>query len=188
MEETTLRIRMETTSHRNFNRRPDRIGLRRLTAAVASFAISAAACSQLRADIPWPEVVQRLAYENEKLARRSQGHNGEYFVVCTLYYTPKESGFTFERGFDATLITKPGLHGRRYPRDFLASVRKEGFGRTREPVNGCAYIRYNGGNSYTFSKHVVGRGTAPLLPRFSAATRRGQSGLGYGAVIQTSAS
>src|SRR5207244_6582458 len=62
-----------------------------------------------RADIPWPEVVQRLAYENEKLARRPQGHNGEYFVVCTLYYTPKESGFTFERGFDATLVTKPGL-------------------------------------------------------------------------------
>ena len=54
------------------------------------------------ADIPWPEVVQRLTYENEKLARRPQGHNGEYFLVCTLYYTPKESGFTFERGFDAT--------------------------------------------------------------------------------------
>jgi len=145
-------------------------------------------CAAARADIPWPEVVRRLAYENEKLARRPQGHNGEYFVVCTLYYTPQESGFTAERGFDATLITKPGLHGRRYPRDFLASVRKEGFGRTREPVNGCAYIRYNGGNSYTFSKHVVGRGTAPLLPRFSAATRRGQSGFGYGAVVQTSAS
>ena len=145
-------------------------------------------CAAARADIPWPEVVRRLAYENEKLARRPQGHNGEYFVVCTLYYTPKESGFTAERGFDATLVTKPGLHGRRYPRDFLASVRKEGFGRIREPVNGCAYIRYNGGNSYTFSKHVVGRGTAPLLPRFSAATRRGQSGFGYGAVVQTSAS
>ena len=48
-----------------------------------------------RADIPWPEVVQRLTYENDKLARRPQGHNGEYYVVCTLYYTPKESGFTF---------------------------------------------------------------------------------------------
>jgi hypothetical protein len=78
----------------------------------------------LRADIPWPEVVQRLAYENEKLARRPQGHNGEYFVVCTLYYTPKESGFTFERGFDATPITKPGLGGRIYPRDFLRSVKR----------------------------------------------------------------
>src|SRR5437879_10913041 len=107
----------------------------------------------LRADIPWPEVVQRLAYENEKLARRPQGHNGEYFVVCTLYYTPKESGFTFERGFDATPITKPGLHGRTFPRDFLRSVKKEGFGRIVTPVNGRHYIRYNGGNSFAFASH-----------------------------------
>src|SRR5437762_5299350 len=202
---------METTSDRSFNRRADRIAfwLGRLASDVVAIALRAVQLRRAtgtwlhllgvsgiimawstiaRADIPWPEVVQRLAYENEKLARRPQGHNGEYFVVCTLYYTPKESGFTAESGFDARLVTKPGLHGRRYPRDFLASVRKEGFGRMREPVNGCAYIRYNGGNSYTFSKHVVGRGTAPLLPRFSAATRRGQSGFGYGAVVQTSAS
>src|SRR5438045_6311294 len=85
--------------------------------------------SALRADIPWPEVVQRLAYENEKLLRRPQGHAGEYFIVCTLYYTPKESGFTFERGFDATRVSKPGLRGRAYPRDFLRSVMKEGYGR-----------------------------------------------------------
>ena len=90
----------------------------------------------IHADIPWPEVVQRLAYENEKLARRPEGHDGEYFLVCTLYYTPKESGFTFERGFDATPVTKPGLHGRKYPRDFLRSVKKEGFGRIAAPVNG----------------------------------------------------
>jgi hypothetical protein len=141
----------------------------------------------IRADIPWPEVVRRLAEENDKLARRPQGHKGEYFVVCTLYYTPKESGFTTQRGFDATPVTKPGLHGRKYPRDFLASVRKEGFGRIREPVNGCAYIRYNGGSSYTFSKQVVGRGTAPLVPRFSAAARTGQRGLGYGTLLQTQA-
>ena len=142
----------------------------------------------VRADIPWPEVVRRLADENEKLARRPQGHNGEYFVVCTLYYTPKESGFTSERGFDATMITKPGLHGRKYPRDFLVSVRKEGFGRMREPVNGHPYIRYNGGNSYAFSKHALGRGTAPLVSRFSAAARSGQRGLRPGASIQTPAS
>jgi hypothetical protein len=133
-------------------------------------------------------VVQRLAYENEKLARRPQGHDGDYFVVCTLYYTPMESGFTAERGFDATPITRPGLHGRKYARDFLVSVRKEGFGRLGEPVNGCAYIRYNGGSSYSYARHVVGRGTAALIPRFSAATRRGQRGLGYGTAIETPAS
>ncbi len=83
---------------------------RRLTPVVILIAqVLPSTAPQARADIPWPEVVQRLAYENDKLARRPQGHNGEYFVVCTLYYTPKESGFTFERGFDATPVTKPGL-------------------------------------------------------------------------------
>ena len=143
--------------------------------------------AEIRADIPWPEVAQRLAYENEKLARRPQGHNGEYFVVCTLYYTPMESGFTFERGFDATLVTRPGLHGRRYPRDFLRSVKKEGFGRLREPVNGHYYIRYNGGDSFAFgSKPSGGGGT--LVARFSAASRPDQRGLRHGAVVETSSS
>ncbi len=144
----TLRIRMETSSNRNPNRRSNRLGLRRLIICAVIVGGSLAILSQLRADIPWPEVVQRLAYENAKLARRPQGHDGEYFVVCTLYYTPMESGFTFERGFDATPITKPGLHGRTYPRDFLHSVKKEGFGRIVRPVNGHNYIRYNGGGSF----------------------------------------
>jgi hypothetical protein len=154
---------METTSHRSFNRRADRIAFCRLITAIAAFGILA--CSELRADIPWPEVVQRLAHENERLARRPQGHNGEYFIVCTLYYTPKESGFTFERGFDATPVTKPGLHGRKYPRDFLRSVKKEGFGRIVTPVNGRNYIRYNGGDSYAFASDATGGGGV-LIPRF----------------------
>jgi hypothetical protein len=135
-----------------------------------------------QADIPWPEVVQRLAYENDKLARRPQGHRGEYFVVCTLYYTPMETGFTFERGFDATPVTRPGLRGRKYPRDFLRSVKKEGFGRMREPVNGRSYIRYNGGGSFGFASRPTGGGGA-LVPRFSAAAKSGQSGLRFGAMI-----
>src|SRR5947199_8225160 len=130
---------METTPHRNSNRRNSRTGFRRL---IASFAILTASCSQLRADIPWPEVVQRLAYENEKLARRPEGHNGEYFVVCTLYYTPMESGFTSERGFDATPITTSGLHGRTYPRDFRRTVNKDGFGRIVRAVNGLHSLLY----------------------------------------------
>src|SRR5256886_17512414 len=89
--------------------------------------------SELRADIPWPEVVQRLASENEKLARRPEGHSGEYFIVCTLYYTPKESGFTFERGFDATRGSKSGLRGPNYTRDFLSSVMQGGYGRITRP-------------------------------------------------------
>ena len=123
--------------------------------------------SKTRADIPWPEVVQRLKIENEKLERRPGGHSGEYFIVCTLYYTPKESGFTFERGFDATRVTKSGLHGRAYPRDFLRSVMKEGYGRIATPVNGRNHIRYNGG-SYGFSAEPSGGG-GTLVAHFSAA-------------------
>lgn len=96
-----------------------------------------------------------------------------------------ESGFTAERGFDVTPLTRPGLGGRKYPADFLAAVKKEGFGRLREPVNGCDYIRYDGGSSYRFAKQVVGRGTSPLVARFSAATHRGQRGLGHGVEIET---
>jgi hypothetical protein len=173
---------METTSHRSFDRRTDRIALRRLIIWIA--VCSSLAAAELRADIPWPEVVQRLAYENEKLARRPQGHNGEYFIVCTLYYTPKESGFTFERGFDATPVTKPGLNGRKYPRDFLRSVKKEGFGRIVTPVNGRNYIRYNGGGSYAFASHATGGGGV-LVPRFSAAIKSTQGSLRRGATIET---
>lgn len=152
---------------------------------IASLSILAATCSGLRADIPWPEVVQRLAYENEKLARRPQGHNGEYFVACTLYYTPMESGFTFERGFDATPITRSGLHGRKYPRDFLRSVKKEGFGRIVTPVNGHHYIRYNGRDSYAFSSGPTGGGGV-LVPRYSAAITSNQGALRHGAIVEIS--
>ena len=183
METTSLRIRMETTSYRNSNRRPNRICFRRLI--VGSLTIFAASYSQLCADIPWPEVVQRLAYENEKLARRPQGHNGEYFVVCTLYYTPKESGFTFQRGFDATPITKPGLQGRTYPRDFLRSVKKEGVGRIVTPVNGRNYIRYNGGGSFAIASHPTGGGGI-LVDRYSAAIKSTQGALRHGAIVETS--
>src|SRR5436189_1846385 len=117
---------MEKTSHRSPNRWTGRPRLYRLTAKIAALGILAVTCSDLRADIPWPEVVQRLAYENEKLARRPQGHSGEYFVVCTVYYTPMESGFTFASGFDATPVTSKGLHGRKYQHAFLRSVKKEG--------------------------------------------------------------
>src|SRR5216110_3698104 len=181
METTSLRIRMETSPHRNLNRGVSRIRFRRL---IASFAVFIASYSQLRADIPWSEVVQRLAYENDKLARRPQGHNGEYFVVCTLYYTPKEWGFTFERGFDATPVTKAGLHGRKYPRDFLRSVKKEGFGRITAPVNGRYYIRYNGGDSYAFASHPMGGGGV-LVPRLSAAIKLAQGSLRHGAIVET---
>ena len=185
MEAATLRVRMEPNANRSSNWRANRIRFYRLIVQITGLSILAAICSELRADIPWPEVVQRLAYENEKLAGRPQGHAGEYFIVCTLYYTPKESGFTSERGFDATRVTKPGLHGRTYPRDFLRSVKKEGYGRITTPVNGRHYIKYNGGDSYAYSS-APSSGGGTLVPRFSAAAK--SSGpLRHGLVLETSA-
>jgi hypothetical protein len=172
---------METPANRGFDRWTSRVGIRALIGVTVLLPLY---CGRARADIPWPDVTRRVATENEALARRPEGHAGEYFVVCTLYYTPMESGFTAERGFDARPITRPGLAGRKYARDFLESVKKEGFGRLREPVNGCDYVRYDGGRSFHFVKHVVGRGTDALRPRFSAATPRGQRGLGHGVRLQ----
>jgi hypothetical protein len=172
---------METFAYRGPDWRTGRF-LVRLIVAIAS---TSGLGVPIRADIPWPEVVRRVAKENELLARRPQGHAGEYFVVCTLYFTPMESGFTAARGFDATPITRPGLSGRKYPRDFLSAVKKEGFGRLREPVNGCTYVRYNRGRAYAFVKHVVGRGSDELVPRFSAAIRGGQRGLSFRVQLET---
>src|SRR5436190_6049249 len=183
METAPLRIRAGETTDRDFARRSAPQVLWRLILGVIISSLLSI-LPQIRADIPWPEVVQQLASENEKLARRPQGHAGEYFIVCTLYYTPKESGFTFERGFDATRVSKPGLRGRAYPRDFLRSVMKEGYGRITTTVNGRNYIRYNGG-SYGFSSAPSGGG-GTLVARFSAAART-QGGLRRGLVLETPA-
>ena len=167
METTSLRIRIREVADPDPPRRAGGGFLSRLIIAGAATAFVLVEPASF-AEIPWPEVNQRLASENEKLARRPGGHNGEYFVVCTLYYTPKESGFTFERGFDATRISRPGLHGHTYPRDFLRAVEKEGYGRISSPVNGRNYIRYNRG--YGFGGPPSGGGGI-LVPRFSAAAR-----------------
>jgi hypothetical protein len=123
------------------------------------------------ADIPWKEVKQRVTQENEKLSKRPGGRAGTYFVVCTVYYTPKESGFTAERGFDVTPVAAPGLKGRKFSRDFLDAVKLEGFGRINEPMKGLNYIRYQGRGRYSFAQEPLGRGTTVLVPRQSAAMR-----------------
>jgi hypothetical protein len=183
METTALRIRKREAADPDFAWRTGRRFLRRLiSGAIAAGSLSILPAT--RADIPWPEVAQRLASENERLARRPQGHSGEYFIVCTLYYTPKESGFTFERGFDAKRVSKPGLRGRTYPRDFLRSVMKEGYGRITTPVSGHNYIRYNRG-SYGFSSAPSGGG-GTLVPHFSAAAKT-QGPFHRGLVLETPA-
>lgn len=88
---------------------------------------------------------------------------------CTIYYTPKESGFTAEKGFDDTPTSAPGLGKHKYPADFLKAVKKEGFGRLVEPVKDKAYIRYSGSGRYAFAKQALGNRGNVLEPRRSAA-------------------
>lgn len=121
------------------------------------------------------------AFRDQKIielrARRRQFHPEQTaegtmhsrIFFCTIYYTPKESGFTTERGFDATPITAAGLHGRKYPRDFLLAVKKEGFGRINEPIDGQNYIRWTGDSRYAFADAPVGRRGEVLIPRHSCA-------------------
>ncbi|CAN5725960.1 hypothetical protein BH20VER1_BH20VER1_17120 [soil metagenome] len=129
------------------------------------------------AQIPWPEASARAKEENARLAARPGGHDGTYFVVCTLYYTPVEAGFTAERGFNMTMETRPGLRGRKYPVDFLRAVRLEGYGKITTPVNGRGYIAYAGPGRYMFDTAPKGRGITPLIPRHSAAVKLGDRAL-----------
>lgn len=104
--------------------------------------------------------------------RSEQAADGAIYpriFFCTIYYTPKESGFTADRGFDATPVTATGLRGRKYPRDFLFAVKKEGFGRINEAVDGRNYIRWMGDKRYAFADAPVGRRGEVLVPRRSCA-------------------
>jgi hypothetical protein len=112
-----------------------------------------------------------------ELSRRSREAHSEktadgtaysHIFFCTVYYTPKESGFTAERGFDVTPATAAGLGGRTYPRSFLNSVKKEGFGRIVTSVGGRNYIQYVGGR-FRFARAPLGSRGNVLVPRKSCA-------------------
>ena len=109
--------------------------------------------------------------QRARVVRPERGNEGVTYsqiFFCTLYYTPKESGFTADRGFDVTRVRARGLHGRKYPRDFLRAVKKEGFGRMVEPVGGRNYVRWLGGR-YGFVQAPLGRHGEVLVPRHSCA-------------------
>jgi hypothetical protein len=112
--------------------------------------------------------------ELEKRARESTPETGSEGTLyrhffCTVYYTPKESGFTAERGFDVTPVAPPGLRGRTFARSFLKAVRREGFGRMREPVNGRHYLQYVSRNRYRYAAAPLGSRGNVLVPRKSCA-------------------
>jgi len=87
---------------------------------------------------------------------------------CTVYYTPRESGFTSDGGFDLTPETNPGLGERKFPKDFLRAVELEGFGRLSQPAGGKSYIRYWSGK-WGFAGQPLDNKQRPLIPRQTCA-------------------
>lgn len=93
------------------------------------------------------------------------GAEGAY--ACTVYYTPKESGFSERAGFDMKPETIPSIPGRTFPADFLKAVRKEGAGRLKKPVQGKNYLVFTG--KWELLDRPLGNRSNPLEPMRSAA-------------------
>jgi hypothetical protein len=90
---------------------------------------------------------------------------------CTVYYTPKESGFSEKAGFDMTLQTLPSFPDRTFSADFLKAARMEGSGRLDRSINGKKYLAYIG--SWTLLERPLGNRNNPLEPMRSVAISRG---------------
>lgn len=91
-----------------------------------------------------------------------------HYFFCTVYYTPREIGFTEERGFNVKPSYIRGLRWKTFPADFVRATRVEGFGRMAEPVGGKPYLAYNG----RFHTRILGNRNNTLLDRESIAVHR----------------
>src|SRR2546430_1230758 len=132
----------------------------KIIAALALLAASVVAFLFLRQPAPPPPERLLAIYEKK--------------FHCTLYYTPREAGFTAERGFDVTPETRHGLHGSQFPRDFLLCVEEEGHGRLKRPVGGKFYIRYWSG-TWGFADQPLDHNQHPLLARQTCAVSAKQT-------------
>ena len=89
----------------------------------------------------------------------------------TVYYTPKESGFLPNQGWDLRPRVA-GNTGHSYPSSFLDYVMVEGIGRVTTPVStsqgACYYLAYDAG-VFSYLPSPVGIGKVPLEPKKSCA-------------------
>jgi hypothetical protein len=88
---------------------------------------------------------------------------------CTVYFTPREEGYTSRNGFRTEPVSLPGIPGRTFPRDFVKIVRTEGFGRLKRPIGGKQYISSLAGGRWKLESKPVGRRMNPLVPLQSCA-------------------
>jgi hypothetical protein len=97
-------------------------------------------------------------------------HPPVYYFFCTVYYVPRQSGFTAEAGFDMRPDTR--LKGKPFPRSFVRAVRMEGTGKLAEAApDGRHFINHLGG----YLKAPLGNRNNVLTPRKSAAVHRRNS-------------
>lgn len=113
--------------------------------------------------------VSSVAYADHvpDLKERSQLISDNFH--CTVYFTPKEEGYTSKNGFRTEPVSLPGIPGRTFPRDFVKIVRTEGFGRLKKPIGGKHYISSLSGGRWKLESKPMGRRMNPLVPLQSCA-------------------
>jgi hypothetical protein len=93
-----------------------------------------------------------------------------HYFFCTVYYTPRETGFTKERGFDVR-ATKPRGLSRGFPADFVKATGIEGFGRMETKTSaGSQYLKYDG--TWGYRTRILGNRNNTLQDRESLAVHR----------------
>ena len=98
-------------------------------------------------------------------------HPPVFYFFCTVYYTPRETGFTAERGFDVTPEWVRGLGSRTFPKNFVRATKMEGFGRMAKPASrGSKYLKYDG--RWGYGTRPLGNRNNTLIDRKSAAVHR----------------
>jgi hypothetical protein len=94
-------------------------------------------------------------------------HPPVYYFFCTVYYIPRETGFSAERGFDMTPDGR--LRGKTFGRSFARAVRMEGSGLLAKPgPGGERYVDYLG----NYRRHSLGNRNNILTERKSAAVHQ----------------
>lgn len=92
-----------------------------------------------------------------------------HYFFCTVYYTPRESGFTRAGGFNVTPAKPRGL-ARSFPADFVKATSVEGFGRMSEPSGANSYLKYDG--TWGYRNRILGNRNNTLVDRESLAVHR----------------
>lgn len=99
--------------------------------------------------------------------------------TCSVYYVPKESGFTAAGGFEMTRETPKGMDSKyKFSHSFIKAVKEESFGRMVVPIDGKKYLAYHPKETisgvsvpahYDAQEKVLGVGGLSITPRVSCA-------------------